>query len=116
MSKSYARQQARTKRVRLKLKDNLDRPRLHVFRSNRYLYAQIIDDNSGQTLVAATELELKAEAKLTKTQKAESLGKLIAKKAKLKKINRVKFDRGRYQYHGRVKALAEAARAEGLNF
>jgi large subunit ribosomal protein L18 len=115
MKKSIEKRQNRQKRVRLKLKDNLDRPRLHVYRSNRHLYAQIIDDSVGKTVTAVSDSEIKT-TKLTKTQIAQQLGALIAQKASAKKIVKVKFDRGSYQYHGRVKALAEAARKGGLEF
>ena len=115
MENSTNKRQHRQARVRLKLKDNVKRVRLHVYRSNRHLYAQIIDDQIGKTLVAVSEKELKASSK-TKSQRAHDLGVLLAQKAKVKKITEVKFDRGSYQYHGRVKALAEAAREGGLEF
>lgn len=111
----FTKKQARIKRVRSKVRGTTDRPRLHVYRSNRYIYAQIINDQKGQTLAAASQKEIKAN-KLTKTQKSEKVGQLIAKKAKAKKVTKVRFDRGAYKYHGRIKALAEAARKEGLEF
>ncbi|MGB9911408.1 MAG: 50S ribosomal protein L18 [Microgenomates group bacterium] len=94
------------------------RYRLAVHRSNKYIYAQIIDDEKGETLVAASDLAdlKKLGKKLTKTQKAREVGKILAKKALAKKIEKVFFDRRRYKYHGRVKALAEGAREGGLNF
>lgn len=85
------------------------RPRLSVFRSNKYIYAQIIDDERGITLVEANSKSLKIE-------KAKEVGKLLAKKAIKKGIKTVWFDRGKYKYHGKVKALAEGAREGGLNF
>lgn len=96
----------------------MKRLRLAVFRSNKHIYAQIIDDEKGHTLVAANEkdLKLKKEEKLTKTQKAKMVGKILAEKAKRKKITNVWFDRRAYKYHGRVKALAEGAREGGLKF
>lgn len=95
----------------------MKRYRLAVFRSNKHIYAQIIDDEKGHTLVAASDLkDLKAGKKLTKTEKAEKVGKILAEKALKLKIKDVFFDRRKYRYHGRVKALAEGARAGGLNF
>lgn len=101
----------RHKRVRAKIFGTARRPRLCVFKSNQHIYAQLIDDEKGKTLVAASDLEIKKSAEKTK-----ELGKLIAEKAKVKKIEKVVFDRGGYKYHGRVKALAEGAREGGLNF
>jgi large subunit ribosomal protein L18 len=101
-------------RVRHQVSGLSDRPRLHVFRSNRYIYAQIIDDAQRKTLVAASQQE--AGTKGTKTQQATAVGELIAQKAKKAKIIKVRFDRGYYNYHGRVKAVAEGARKQGLEF
>lgn len=108
----------RKKRVRAKIRNLGERLRLSVFRSNKYIYAQIIDDKEGKTLVVAGEKELKlvGEEKKTKIEKAKMVGSLLAKKALLKKIKTVVFDRGKYKYHGRVKALAEGAREKGLAF
>lgn len=89
-------------------------PRLNVFRSLSNIYTQIVDDESGKTLAAASSKDLKTKAK--KTDQAVEVGKLIAEKAKAAGVTRVVFDRGGYRYHGRVKALAEAARAAGLEF
>lgn len=91
-------------------------PRLSVYRSNRYIYAQIIDDKRGRTLVATSEKELKLEKgkKFTKMQKAGLLGQLIAQKINKLNIKQVIFDRGNFKYHGRVKALAQEARKSGL--
>lgn len=91
-----------------------ERPRLCVFRSNKHIYAQIIDDEKGITLVSASDLELKS--KKNRIETAFEVGKLIAKKALEKKIEKVVFDRSRYKYHGRVKSLAEGAREGGLKF
>ncbi len=104
-------------RIRKKLKGTSERPRLCVFRSNSQIYAQIIDDTSGKTLVTASSMEktLK-EFKGTKTEKSVAVGKLIAEKAKQKGIQSVVFDRSGFLYHGRVKALADAAREGGLIF
>lgn len=107
--------QDRKVRVRYATKGTTDRPRLHVFRSNKYMYAQIIDDSQGKTLVAASEKQLE-KIKGTKTEKAAAIGKLLAEKAKKAKLTKVVFDRGYYKYHGRVKAVAEAARQNGLEF
>ena len=86
-----------------------------MFRSSRHTYAQVIDDSVGHTLVSAGSLELPADA-YVKTDAAREVGKLVAGRAKAKGIKQVVFDRGGYQYHGRVKALAEGAREEGLEF
>lgn len=100
-------------KVRAKIAGNSARPRLSVFRSNRGMFLQIIDDLNGKTLVSAASSEVKAK---TKTEAALALGKLIATKAKDKKIEAIVFDRGAYRYHGRVKAVAEGAREGGLKF
>jgi large subunit ribosomal protein L18 len=102
-------------RVRHTVRGTADRPRLHVFRSSRFIYAQIINDDAGKTVVAASEKEL-TKSTGTKTERAEAIGKLIAEKAKKAKVTKVCFDRGYYKYHGRVAAVAKAARAEGLEF
>jgi len=109
---------ARHRRVRAKIKGTKERPRLCVFRSNKHIYAQLIDDGEGKTLVSASDFELgtKKGKKAVKTELAKEVGKAVAKKAADKKIKEVVFDRGGYKYHGRVKALAEAAREAGLKF
>ena len=107
--------QRRQNRVRAKLALNSGVPRLTVFRSNQHLWAQIIDDKHGRTLVSASSKSLKLD-KGTKTEKAFNVGEQIAILAQEKKIIKVRFDRGLYRYHGRVKALAEGARSKGLNF
>ncbi len=110
----------RKKRVRSKIKGTKERPRLSVFRSNKHIYCQLIDDLEGRTLLSASSLELrnpKVDKKFTrKVAIAFEVGKLIAKKALKKGIKKVVFDRGCYKYHGRVKALAEGAREGGLKF
>lgn len=98
----------RHKKVRAKIFGTAKVPRLSVFKSNQYIYAQLIDDEKGKTLASA-------KGKLNLKQ-AKKIGELIAKKAQEKKIKKVVFDRGGYEYHGRVKALAEGAREKGLNF
>ena len=109
----------RHKRVRAKLEGTTSRPRLCVFHSLNHIYAQVIDDLKGHTLASASTLdsEIKGEvAGKVKTDKAGLVGVLVAKRALSKGINQVVFDRGGYKYHGRVKALAEAARQGGLKF
>jgi large subunit ribosomal protein L18 len=111
--------QKRHRRLRRDLNGTPERPRLSVFRSNRHIYAQVIDDIAQQTLVAASSLEaeLKPELPTGATIEASAvIGKLVAERAKAKGIEKVVFDRGGNLYHGRVKALAEAAREAGLNF
>lgn len=103
----------RQHRVRRKLSGHKDTPRLTVYRSNQYTYAQIIDDRQGRTLVSVSETILKNN-KGTKIEKATRVGQEIAAKAKESGIKAVRFDRGPYKYHGRVKAVAEAVRKEGL--
>ena len=105
----------RHRRVRGKLFGNAERPRLVVFRSNRGIEAQLIDDLEGKTLAAASWLQLKS-FKGSKTEQAAEVGKLLAQNAKKAGVETVVFDRGGYLYHGRVKALAEAAREGGLKF
>jgi large subunit ribosomal protein L18 len=106
--------QRRHDRVRSIVSGSAARPRLSVFRSNTGVYAQLIDDTTHKTLVAASTKEI--SGKHPKTETAGLLGTLIAEKAKKHNISQVVFDRGGYQYHGRVKALAEAAREAGLQF
>lgn len=113
-SKLLKQRASRKIRIRHQTDGHSDRPRLHVFRSNRYMYAQIIDDANRKTIVAASEKEITVTG--TKTQRAIAIGELIAKKAKQAKVLKVRFDRGYYKYHGRVKAIAESARKEGLEF
>ena len=106
-------------RVRKKVTGTADRPRLCVFRSPNHIYAQVIDDGQGNTLVAASTLdaEIKSDSKgKKKTGRAELVGLLLAKRAVEKGISQVAFDRGGFRYQGRVKALADAARKGGLKF
>ena len=100
-------------RIRKKVFGTDERPRLSVFRSNKQIYAQVINDNEGKTIVAASSLGLEA---MPKIQQAEKVGELIAKKAIEAGVTAVVFDRNGYLYHGRVKQLADAARKGGLNF
>ena len=106
-------------RIRKKIKGTPERPRLTVYRSLKYVYAQIIDDESGHTIAAASSLEKELRKSLKSTNDLEAaklVGKLVAKRAMEKGINEVVFDRNGYKYHGRIKALADAAREEGLKF
>lgn len=105
----------RQERARVKIRSQKNRPRLSVFRSNRYLFAQIIDDKKGETVVGISEKVL-LKPDEPKTNTARELGMTIAKMAKDLKIKDVVFDRGKYSYHGRVKEVAEGAREGGLNF
>jgi len=103
----------RKRRIRAKISGSETRPRLVVFRSNNHITAQLIDDNNGLTLVSAHDLK---EKKGSKIERAQKVGQEIAKGAKSKKIETCVFDRNGYRYHGRIKALAEAARETGLQF
>jgi large subunit ribosomal protein L18 len=103
-------------RVRKKVHGTPARPRLSVYRSNTGMYAQIIDDEGGRTLVSASSLKDKKASGIAKIEQAKIVGAAIAEKAKAAGIAQVVFDRNGYLYHGRVKALAEAAREAGLNF
>ena len=106
----------RHKRVRGKVVGTAERPRLVVFRSNRGIEAQLVDDLEGKTLAAASWLHLKKSFKGSKSEQAAEVGKLLADNAKKANVETVVFDRGGYLYHGRVKALADAAREGGLKF
>ena len=107
------------KRIRNRFSGTAQKPRLSVFRSNNHMYAQIIDDTVGNTLVSASTLQKDVKAKLEKTNNVDAaayLGKVIAEKAVEKGIKDVVFDRGGFIYHGKIQALADAAREAGLNF
>ena len=106
----------RHRRVRGRISGTAERPRLVVFRSNRGISAQLVDDLTGTTLAAASWLNLKKSFKGDKTEQAAEVGKLVAANAKKAGIETVVFDRGGYLYHGRVKALADGAREGGLKF
>src|SRR5512141_453714 len=103
-------------RIRKKLSGTVARPRLAVFRSVAHIYAQVIDDAAGQTLVSASSVDKGNRTKGGNVAAAKAIGKLVAERAKEKGIKSVVFDRGGYQYHGRIKALADAAREAGLEF
>jgi large subunit ribosomal protein L18 len=118
MSKQHSENAMRARRavrVRSKTRGTAERPRLSVFRSNKAIWAQVIDDSTGRTLAAAGSVHL-TEKGLSKVDQATKVGELVAQKAKAAGIERVVFDRGPYLYHGRVKALADGARQGGLDF
>ncbi|MBL7924371.1 MAG: 50S ribosomal protein L18 [Bacteroidia bacterium] len=103
-------------RIRKTIKGTPERPRLSVYRSNKAIYAQVIDDTKGVTIVAASSRESGVDVKVNKVEQAQSVGKILAEKAKAAGVTSVVFDRGGYLYHGRVKALADGAREAGLQF
>jgi large subunit ribosomal protein L18 len=119
-SESRKRVKARIRRrIRAKVRGSADRPRVYVFKSNRYVYAQAVNDENGTVLVSACTLEktLKEKIKNTKNKDAcQSLGQVLAERLKEKKIERIVFDRGTYPYHGRVQTVADALRKGGLAF
>jgi large subunit ribosomal protein L18 len=118
MSKQQADNAMRARRairVRSKVRGTTERPRLSVFRSNRAIWAQLIDDSKGRTLASAGSVHVK-EKGLSKADQAAKVGEIVAQRAKAAGIGKVVFDRGPYLYHGRVKALAEGARQGGLDF
>lgn len=119
MNPKLAARLKRRQRIRRKISGSEARPRLSVFRSTRHIYAQIIDDGKGQTLVAASTLSGEIKDKLSGLKKADAakeVGKLLAAKARAKGIARVVFDRNGFIYHGRVKAVADSCRENGLEF
>lgn len=107
----------RKMRTRSKVQGTKEMPRLSVFRSNKYMYAQLIDDGAGKTLLGVSEKQLeKKQIKTVKTERAKQLGSLLAQKASALKVKKVVFDRGSYTYKGRVKSIADGAREGGLQF
>jgi large subunit ribosomal protein L18 len=119
MSNSRVLFERRKRRVRFTLRQTCgDRPRLSVFRSNQHIYAQVIDDRRGCTLATASSIEpaLRAAAELKGAAMAEKVGQLLAERAKAAGVSTVVFDRGGYRYHGKIKALGDAAREAGLVF
>lgn len=117
MNNSKLQRRARIKTaIRLRVTGNAERPRLTVYRSNADIYAQVIDDEQGRTLVSAGSLKDKKAHDASGVEQAKLVGRAIAEKAKAAGIDKVVFDRNGYLYHGRVKALADAAREAGLNF
>jgi len=118
-NKAMVARKRRHARVRKTVVGTVERPRLNVYRSLKNIYAQIIDDSQGSTLVAASTLDAAIQDGLdekSKTEQAQAVGKLLAERALEAGLKEVVFDRGGYQYHGRVKALAEASREAGLSF
>ena len=112
-----AARQKRHERLRLRLAGSAERPRLAVFRSLSHIYAQVIDDASGKTLAAASTAEKEFKgSKSTKSEAAAAVGRLIAERARSAGVEHVVFDRAGFRYHGRIKSLADAARAAGLDF
>jgi large subunit ribosomal protein L18 len=105
----------RHERMRLRLSGSAERPRLSVFRSAKYIYAQVIDDTSGRTLAAASSRETDLDAGGGKVDRARAVGKALAERARAAGVSAVVLDRGGYQYHGRVRSLAEGAREGGLD-
>lgn len=117
MKNIKAQRAKRHNRIRLTLKGTDLKPRLSVFRSNKHIYAQIIDDQKSETLVSASDFGLsKSKETVGKAENAVIVGEDLAQKAKAKKISSVVFDRGGFKFHGRIKALAEGARKGGLKF
>ena len=112
------RRERRRRRVRAKVYGVASRPRLNVFRSMKHIYAQLIDDDAGHTLAAASSLDtdIRSQAGLKKVEEALAVGKLLAQRAQQKEIKQVVYDRAGYRYHGRVKAVADGAREGGLEF
>jgi large subunit ribosomal protein L18 len=105
----------RKQRVKTRVAQKIEHPRLSVYRSNKNILAQIIDDKTSKTLTSFSNKKLKEKGK-TKTETAQLVGEELARLAKIKKISKVRFDRSGYKYHGRIKALAEGARKGGLKF
>jgi len=118
MKKNNSFQRSRIRRrIRGKISGTIERPRLSVFRSNKQIYAQIIDDTAGKTLVAASSTDKEIASKdIPKIEQAKLVGQLLAEKAKQAEVETVVFDRGGYVYHGRIKSLADGAREGGLKF
>jgi large subunit ribosomal protein L18 len=105
----------RASRTRVKIRGTAERPRLSIFRSNKYIYLQLIDDEAGRTMLSVSSFNLKNRGKgVKKLDQAKELGEMLAEKAKSIGINAIIFDRGAYRYHGRVKTVAEVARKGGL--
>ena len=112
----YERRQIRRYRIKKRVRGASERPRLSVFRSSTHIYAQVIDDRKGVTLASASSREQLSIDGKGKTAVGTAVGKLVAERAKAQGVSKVSFDRGGYLYHGRVKALADGARAAGLDF
>ncbi|MDD5692999.1 MAG: 50S ribosomal protein L18 [Patescibacteria group bacterium] len=114
MLERFIKKERRKVRIRARIEGTAKKPRLSVSSSNKHIIAQLVDDQTGQTIAFASDLKIKE--KMTKTDKGFKVGEAIAEEAKKKKVTEVVFDRGGKLYHGRVKALAEGARKSGLNF
>jgi large subunit ribosomal protein L18 len=115
----YERRRIRRYRIRKRVIGSAERPRLSVFRSSKHIYAQVIDDSAGHTLVSASSIDLEVRGAIkgkNKTDQAKVVGRVVAERALDAGLKQVVFDRGGYKYHGRVKALADAAREAGLDF
>ena len=112
----YSSREKRKHRIRKKIKGTSDRPRLSVFRSNKYIYAQIIDDVEGKTIASASSSQNDGKQSAANKVSAAAVGKLVAEKAIEKKINSVVFDRNGYRFHGVIKEIADSARNAGLKF
>lgn len=115
LAKKVVRRNKVRRRIRKQINGTHTVPRLSIFRSNKEIYAQIINDLNGHTLASASSKDIKADDKSTKTEVSKEVGRLVAERAKAAGIEKVVFDRGGYLYHGRVKSLAEGAREGGLN-
>ena len=116
LSKKFQLRQRRKVRVRAKVSGTADRPRLSVYRSPKHIYAQVIDDLSGKTLVSVSSFKKKGAGERADVEKCAELGKTLAARCKEKSINVIVFDKNGYAYHGRIKALADGAREGGLTF
>ena len=116
MSEKQIKKQRRRKKIRSRIHGTQDRPRLCVFRSINHIYAQLIDDDKAKVLLSISDKDVKAGKNKAKAEAAKEVGKLIAKKAIEKKIDKIVFDRSGLVFHGRIKALAEGAREVGLKF
>jgi large subunit ribosomal protein L18 len=116
MSIKQEKRTRRHKKIRMNMHGTKERPRLFVFRSNQHIYAQLVDDDAEKILMSASDIDLKAKKGDKKSDVSKEVGKLIAKKAMENKIEAVIFDRGGVVFHGRIKALAEGAREQGLKF
>ena len=114
MLEKHKKREQRHRRIRATIQGSKECPRLSIFRSNQHLYAQLVDDTAGKVIAAISDLKLKRTS--TRTERANSMGKLLAKDAKNKGVLKIVFDRGGYKYHGSIKALAEGAREGGLIF
>ena len=113
---NYKKRLIRKIRTRKKISGTSDKPRLSVFRSLNHIYAQLINDENGETLLQANSKEVKAKKSATKTEVALEVGVLLGQRAKEKKVKKIVFDKNGYKYHGRIKALADSVRKEGVQF